>query len=156
MIGKSLFRGGSPVESAGQPDGETCDIRGADLTRVRIGRAALLGEGSYARLADTFRSLADPSRARIAHSLLRQDLCTCDLAGITGLSEPSVSQHLRLLRTLRLVKTRREGRKVFYSLADAHVRFLLGVSLRHLAHEDGGDALRDEVAGDLVERGPSP
>ena len=112
----------------------TCEVSGADPERVRQGRGLLLDEAAYGLLAETFRSLADPSRAKIAHSLLRQELCTCDLASITCLSEPAVSQHLRLLRDLRLVKTRREGKKVYYSLADAHVRFLLRLSLEHLAH----------------------
>ncbi|MHB1134069.1 MAG: ArsR/SmtB family transcription factor [Chloroflexota bacterium] len=121
--------GSDEVDSA-----PSCGVKGADLVRVRRGRAGLLPEQSYVRLADTFRSLADPSRARILHSLLQQELCTCDLAAITCLSEPAVSQHLRLLRALRLVRTRREGKKVYYALADAHVRFILAVSLSHLAH----------------------
>jgi ArsR family transcriptional regulator, lead/cadmium/zinc/bismuth-responsive transcriptional repressor len=116
--------------------GANCDVRGADLERVEVGRRELLDDETYARLAETFRTLADSSRAKIVHSLLKQELCTCDLAAITGHSEPAVSQHLRLLRCLQLVKTRREGKKVYYSLADAHVRFLLTVTLQHLQHEE--------------------
>lgn len=114
-------------------DVDVCEVPGADPARVRRGRQSLLPEATYHQLAETFHVLADPTRARVIHSLLEQELCTCDLAAICGLSEPAVSQHLRLLRELRLAKTRREGKKVFYSLADAHVRFLLRVSLRHLA-----------------------
>jgi ArsR family transcriptional regulator, lead/cadmium/zinc/bismuth-responsive transcriptional repressor len=135
--GKAMVEGrrgrGQPVTSVGQ--GDTCEVKGADLERVRLGRGSLLDEEAYNLLAETFRTLADPSRAKIVHSLLRQELCTCDLAAIVCLSEPAVSQHLRLLRSLHLVKTRRQGKKVFYSLADAHVRNLLDLSLRHLAHE---------------------
>jgi DNA-binding transcriptional ArsR family regulator len=127
---------GLTAEAAALEAGDVCEVPGADPTRVRLGRQRLLPDDSYARLAETFRVLADSSRAKIVHSLLGQELCTCDLAAIAGLSEPAVSQHLRLLRTLRLVKTRREGKKVFYSLADAHVRVLLTVSLRHLM-DDG-------------------
>lgn len=111
-----------------------CDVPGADPERVRVGRAHLLSPSGYAELAETFRALSDTSRARIVHSLLRQELCTCDLAAIAGISEPAVSQHLRQLKALRVVKSRREGKKVYYSLDDAHVRFLLRVSLSHLAH----------------------
>ncbi len=125
---------------------ERCEVPGADPERVRRGRAALLDESTYARLAEIFRALADASRARIVHSLLRQELCTCDLAAITGQSEPAVSQHLRLLRALHLVKTHRAGKKVFYSLDDAHVRFLLEISLRHLAHGPGEVAAREPAA----------
>lgn len=115
--------------------GDTCDVRGADPAHVQLGRSALLDDEFYARLAEVFRTLADSSRARIVHSLLQQDLCTCDLAAITGLSEPAVSQHLRILRALRLVRSRREGKRVYYSLDDDHVRLLLTISLQHLAHE---------------------
>ncbi|MHB1006846.1 MAG: ArsR/SmtB family transcription factor [Chloroflexota bacterium] len=113
---------------------EMCDVKGADLGRVRRGRAALLGEDTYAALAETFRALADPSRAMIVHALFAQEMCTCDLAAVTCLTESAVSQHLRILRMLHLVKTRREGRMVFYSLADSHVRTLFDTVLRHLAH----------------------
>jgi len=103
---------------------------------VQRGRQLLLDDEIYLRLAEIFRTLADSSRARIVHSLLQQDLCTCDLAAITCLSEPAVSQHLRILRALCLVKSRREGKRVYYSLDDEHVRFLLDISLQHLSHEE--------------------
>ncbi len=137
--------------------GETCEAPGADPRRVEQGRATLLDDETYARLAEVFRTLADSSRAKIVHSLLQQDLCTCDLAELCGLSEPAVSQHLRLLRALRLVKTRREGKKVYYSLDDDHVRFLLTVSLRHLAHEgeEGAGSEPADGAAALAERDPA-
>ena len=83
-------------------------------------------------MAETFRALADSSRAKIVYSLLRQELCVCDLAAVVGLSESAVSQHLRVLRNLRLVRTRREGKLIYYQLDDAHVQALLDVSLSHL------------------------
>ena len=67
----------------------------------------LLDDDLYLQLAETFRALADSSRVKIVYSLLRQELCTCDLAAITGQSESAVSQHLRVLRQLRLVRNRR-------------------------------------------------
>jgi len=153
LVERTRFVGGGELEP-GQASDEVCGIPGADPGRVRLGRECLLPDDTYARLAETFRILADSSRAKIVHSLLRQELCTCDLAAITGLSEPAVSQHLRLLRALRLVKTRREGKKVFYSLDDAHVRVLLSVSLRHLTHEAGDPLARDRAPRpDSDERG---
>jgi DNA-binding transcriptional ArsR family regulator len=95
------------------PAPDACAVPGADAARVARGRAHLLDEASYAEIADTFRALADSSRAKIVYSLLREELCTCDLAAILGHSESSVSQHLRVLRQLRLVKNRREGKMVF-------------------------------------------
>ena len=112
---------------------EACDVRTVDAARVVRGRALLLGDEIYFELAETFRALADSSRAKIVYSLLGQELCVCDLAAVVGMSESAVSQHLRVLRNLRLVTPRREGKLVYYSLDDAHVRALLDVSLTHLA-----------------------
>src|SRR6185437_11612711 len=95
---------------------EVCLTPGADPERTARGRALLPDGREQVALADTFRALADPTRVSIVLSLLRQELCTCDLAAITGVTESAVSQHLRVLRRLRLVKSRREGRLVFYSL----------------------------------------
>jgi ArsR family transcriptional regulator, lead/cadmium/zinc/bismuth-responsive transcriptional repressor len=113
--------------------GEACEVRTVDAGRVLRGRELLLDDEVYFELAETFRALADSSRAKIVFSLLRQELCVCDLAAVVGMSESAVSQHLRVLRNLRLVKTRREGKLVYYLLDDAHVRDLLDVSLSHLS-----------------------
>lgn len=112
-----------------------CLVPGANPDRVAQGQARLLAEEDYFALAETFRALADSTRIKIVYSLLRQELCTCDLAAITDTSESAVSQHLRVLRQLRLVKSRREGKLVFYSLDDTHIRILLAVCLSHIRDE---------------------
>lgn len=119
-----------PVLPRAEPT--SCLVYAADEAGVARGRAQLLPDGDYFELAETFRALADGSRIKIVYCLLRQERCTCDLAAITGTSESSVSQHLRVLRQLRLVKSRRAGKKVFYSLDDAHIRILLSVCLGHV------------------------
>ncbi len=118
------------VGAAGRVDG--CDVRTVDAERVVRGQQLLLDDDVYFELAETFRALADSSRAKIVYSLLQQELCVCDLAAVVGMSESAVSQHLRVLRNLRLVKTRRDGKLMYYALDDAHVRHLLDVSLSHL------------------------
>lgn len=118
-------------------EAETYLVPGTDEARVARGRAEMLDGETYQRIGETFRALGDPTRAKIIYSLLRQELCTCDLAAITGYSESAVSQHLRVLRQLRLVKSRREGRLVHYSLDDAHISLLLAVCLSHV--RDGDD-----------------
>lgn len=115
-------------------DAEHCEVRSVDQDKVERGRMLLLAEEAYGALAETFRALADPSRAKIVYSLLQQELCVCDLAAVVGLSESGVSQHLRVLRALRLVRSRREGKAVYYTLDDAHIRALLDLSLNHLRH----------------------
>lgn len=83
------------------------------------------------RAADTFSAMGDPNRTMILAHLARGERCVSDLAAELGVSESAVSQHLRLLRTLRLVRRRRQGRHVFYSLDDHHVEILLEVCLEH-------------------------
>lgn len=82
-------------------------------------------------MADTFSAMGDPNRAMILLHLAAGERCVSDLAGVLGISESAVSQHLRLLRTLRLVRPRKQGRHVFYALDDQHVKILLGVCLEH-------------------------
>lgn len=129
--------------SARRPEG--CLLPGADRGRVERGRAALLPEETYGEIAEIFRALGDSSRAKIVYSLLKQETCTCDLAAITGSSESSVSQHLRILRQLRLVKSRRSGKQVFYSLDDTHIRILLSVCLSHVRDADRQHAGMENV-----------
>ena len=111
---------------------DECDVIRIDLTRVRRLRASLVSGDSVAGLAETFRALGDPTRVRILDALSHEELCVCDLAAVLSLSQSAVSHQLRLLRSLRLVKARREGRMVFYSLDDRHVVDLLQQGLRHV------------------------
>lgn len=83
-------------------------------------------------MADTFSAMGDPSRTMILLHLARGERCVSDLAALVGISESAISQHLRLLRTLRLVRPRKEGRHVYYTLDDHHVQTLLGVCLEHV------------------------
>jgi DNA-binding transcriptional ArsR family regulator len=123
-------------------EAECCDVphEGAPLERLR---AALIGPATIAALADTFKMLGDPTRLRLVDALARRELCVCDLAALVGLSESAVSHQLRLLRTLRLVRTRRAGRRVFYALDDQHIVALLQQGLRHV--EEAPDASAGEA-----------
>lgn len=86
------------------------------------------------RLADVFRLMADPGRVRILAALLEGEVCVHDLASVSGLSESSASQALRLMRAHRVVATRRAGRHVFYRLDDSHVRMLFDLAITHVGH----------------------
>src|SRR5215203_4797758 len=109
-----------------------CEVRCVHPDHVLVGRALLLPDADYSTLASIFAALADPTRAKIVYSILHQELCTCDLAAITGISESAVSQHLSVLRRLRLVKSRRAGKVVYYALDDPHINALLQVCLDHI------------------------
>lgn len=118
-----------------------CSVRSVDPRRVHDAQTRLLDDAAYVDLTETFRALADSTRAKIVHAIADQPLCVCDLAQVVGVSEPAVSQHLRPLRSLRIVRGTRAGKMVYYRLADEHVRALLGMALGH----------RDEGAGVLVQ-----
>jgi ArsR family transcriptional regulator, lead/cadmium/zinc/bismuth-responsive transcriptional repressor len=111
---------------------ERCLVPGMDSERVAKAEAALLDDDVYVEIAETFRALADSTRVKIVYSLLHQELCTCDLAAVVGTSESAVSQHLRVLRQLRLIKNRRDGKMVFHSLNDTHIHILLNVCFSHV------------------------
>lgn len=96
--------------------------------------------GIVLRLAETFKALGDPTRVRLLTALSATDLCVTDLAALLGLTESAVSHQLRLLRSLRLVRARRDGRQVFYHLDDDHIARLLAQGLEHVreATQAGG------------------
>ena len=96
--------------------------------------ATLLRDDQFEELAAYFRVLGEPSRVRLLHCLFDAELCVCDLAALSNLSVAATSQHLRTLRNLNLVKRRREGKVMWYRLADEHVRSLLDNTRAHLAH----------------------
>lgn len=117
---------------------DICSTKLIDPERVASVRERLVGLEEAGRLAEQFKLLADPTRTRLLYALLEAgELCVCDLAETIGVPESSVSHALRLLRTAGIVRNRRDGRMIYYSLDDAHVRLLLDLSLEHLRHEGG-------------------
>lgn len=118
----------------GRVSPETCEADRVAEERLERARAAL-PEGAALDLAETFRLLSDPGRLRLIAALLEADeLCVCDLSDATGLSPTACSHNLRLLRAQRLVRYRRQGRNVYYTLDDDHIRVLLHVTREHAAH----------------------
>ena len=115
---------------------ELCQVSCIHPDDVDRARAGLAVDATYRDLADLFAALADSTRAKIVHALVQQELCSCDIAALAGISASGASQHLRVLRNLRLVKSRRVGKLVFYSLDDAHIALLIQIGLTHLGHGD--------------------
>lgn len=85
-------------------------------------------------LATLFSAMGNSTRVKILYALSKTELCVCDLQTILGMSQSAVSHQLRLLKNLRLVKSRREGRMVFYSLDDEHIYRLFAEGLNHIEH----------------------
>lgn len=126
------------ADRAGPSAGDACSVRILDHDRVEATQQRSIGADEAAEVASLFRLLGDPGRVRMLAALLEAgELCVCDLAAVVGMAESSVSHSLRLLRTAGVVRNRRSGRQVFYSLDDAHVRLLLDVSLQHVDHSRG-------------------
>jgi len=94
--------------------------------------ARLLDESAVRALAETFKVLGDSTRVRLLDALFRSELCVQDLADVLGLTQSAVSHQLRLLRSMRLVRTRRVGRQIFYALDDGHIVKLFEQGLEHV------------------------
>ncbi len=109
-----------------------CGVYETHPERVEKARAALPGEGVLREASLLLKALADPTRMRLLLALKEAgELCVCDLALLAGVSVSAVSHQLRLLRQARLVAFRREGKQVYYRLADGHVGVLLEEALAH-------------------------
>lgn len=85
-------------------------------------------------LSELFKALADDTRAKLLYALSLSELCVCNLAEILDTSQSNVSHHLRYLRAARLVKGKRDGRRVYYSLDDDHVKGIIEMGIEHLNH----------------------
>ena len=89
---------------------------------------------NVSRMADIFKALSDPTRLKIVLALLHQEHCVCDIAVICNQTDSAISHQLRILRTLRIVKNRRDGKIMYYCVDDDHVASLINMSLDHVQH----------------------
>lgn len=83
-------------------------------------------------LAELFKVFGDSTRIRILYVLFKEELCVCDIAEALQMTQPAISHQLRILKQAKLVKNRREGKSVFYSLADGHVRTIIAQGKEHI------------------------
>ena len=113
-------------------DIEICDVRVIHLERVSRARDEAVSQREAERLALTYKALGDPTRLKMVMALAGGEMCVCDLAAFLGLTESAVSHHLRRLKDLALVKSRRDGQILYYSLDDEHVSKILKVGLEHI------------------------
>jgi ArsR family transcriptional regulator len=109
-----------------------CTVSLINEAKVTSVRNAMPAEAVLFRLAETFRVLGDPTRVRILQALSLEELCVCDIASLLGTTKSAISHQLRLLRSLRVVKYRKDGRIVYYTLDDSHVGNLLREGLSHI------------------------
>jgi ArsR family transcriptional regulator, lead/cadmium/zinc/bismuth-responsive transcriptional repressor len=125
-----------PQSDVVRTDREACEAPHLDPGGTAARRQRLMSARAVSALAETFRVLGDPTRVRILDALSGGELCVCDIASIVAISESAVSHQLRLLRGMRLVRPRRSGRLVFYSLDDHHIIELLRQGLTHVEEKE--------------------
>jgi len=113
-------------------EADGCLVRVVHLDRVENARKDVIAGRELDRLSLTYKVLGDPNRLKIVMALRNVEMCVCDLAAFTGLSESAVSHQLRRLKDLALVKSRRDGQIIYYALDDEHVSALLEVGLEHV------------------------
>lgn len=117
-----------------EPDEDVCLDAVIHLDVVKRIREDAPSIDAVGRIARVFAALGDPTRLRIVSALAVHELCVCDLAAVIGLSESAVSHQLRALRSLGLVRSRKDGRLVYYALDDAHVLSLYEQARDHVQH----------------------
>jgi len=111
---------------------EQCQEKILHMTQVKRAVDNIPDLYTLQSMTDIFKALGDPGRLKIVIALSACELCVCDLAVVCGSSESAVSHQLRILRNLKIVRFRREGKIVFYRLDDDHVRSLISQSLQHV------------------------
>lgn len=112
-----------------------CDCEVIHEHIVEDARKKMCGEDQYQKLATLFKMFGDGTRVKILHALEQNEMCVCDLAALLGLTKSAVSHQLKALRLSNLVKFRRDGQVVYYSLADDHVKYILDIGFDHIHHE---------------------
>ncbi|MCI6569420.1 ArsR/SmtB family transcription factor [Dysosmobacter sp. HCP28S3_G4] len=112
---------------------ECCDFIHAHEDIVKKVQKEMPSEDTLYDLTELFRIFGDSTRVRILYVLFEAEMCVCDIAMLLGLTQSAVSHQLRALKNARLVKSRRDGKTVFYSLADDHVKTIIDQGLEHVS-----------------------
>lgn len=111
------------------------DCEGTAAGSEAMHHRGVLSDEQAADLAELFKALGDPTRVKIISALIERELCVHDLTVLLHMGQSAVSHQLRYLRNLRIVKRRKEGKTVYYSLDDDHIEQIFLQTLQHLAHE---------------------
>jgi DNA-binding transcriptional ArsR family regulator len=112
---------------------DICQIFCFNKEKVNKIKKVIIPQEKLVTLAELFKTISDNTRIKILLALRESELCVCDISHILGLSISTVSHQLRILRNLRLVKYRNEGKLVFYSLTDKHIIRLIEAGARHIS-----------------------
>ena len=111
---------------------EVCSFLHVHEDLVKKVQDAIPDEEDLYSLADFFKVFADSTRLRILYVLLCSETCVCDIAQLLGMTQPAISHQLRILKQMNLVRARRDGKTIFYSLADDHIASILSQGMEHI------------------------
>ncbi|MFQ5884759.1 MAG: ArsR/SmtB family transcription factor [Thermoplasmata archaeon] len=111
---------------------DVCQTRAINEKKVQAVRKQMLDDEIFLSLSDTFKALGDRTRVKILHALSKEELCVCDISAILDMSISAVSHQLRVLRNMKLVRFRKDGKIVNYSLDDDHIVRLLKMAHEHV------------------------
>ena len=111
---------------------DLCGVRVVHLEKIAQARKETVPDEDIEKMATIYKILGDPTRLKILMVLRNNEMCVCDMAAFTGLTESAVSHQLRRLKDLSLVKKRRDGQVLYYSLDDSHISNLLNTGLEHI------------------------
>lgn len=111
---------------------EVCRVYEEHLDKILEAKKKLPEEEAILEISDFFDALGNPTRLKILFALLENELCTCDLSNITGLSVSAISHQLRILKDRKIVAYRKDGKNVFYRLDDEHIKDVLKIALKHV------------------------
>lgn len=112
--------------------GMACDCEVIHQDKVAKAKQTMLDEASLLEMADFYKALSDSTRIKIVDLLEKNELCVCDISSLIDMTKSAVSHQLKYLREMNLVKTRKAGKEVWYSLADEHVKQVFDISLAHI------------------------
>lgn len=115
-----------------QYENECCDQHCVHEQKIRDVATHTPDEELLGEMAELFKVFGDSTRIKILYALFESELCVCDLAQLLGISQPAMSYQLKILRQAKLIRNRKEGKTVYYFLADAHVQTIIGMALEHL------------------------
>ena len=110
-----------------------CELIHEDV--VKHVKEKMQSDDAYLDLADLFKMFSDSTRVKILHALEKHEMCVCDLANLLSMTKSAISHQLQSLRLTNLVKFRKEGQVVYYSLADDHVKAILDIGFEHIFEE---------------------
>lgn len=111
---------------------DCCEINEKELNEIRD---SMIQEDDSQSLALLFKMYADPTRLKILSTLFQKELCVCDIAYLLNMTHSAVSHQLAILRNNRIVRTKREGKKIYYSLADDHIELIYNNGLDHIKED---------------------